>query len=144
MLLQKISVSLSLAKEIVRAAEAEAVRAGLAVSIAVVNDAGQLVHFSKMDGSSNVSGEMAVAKAQHAVNYRRDTKVHEDALKQGQLRVLALPHTVSIEGGTQLLFNENLIGAIGVSGAAAPEDGAVAAAGVAFLAGWEGETRSPK
>ena len=56
-----------------------------------------------MDNSSNASGDIAIAKAQHAVNYQRDTKYHEDFLKQEQLRVLALPNTLSMEGGVQLI-----------------------------------------
>lgn len=134
MLLTKHSVSLSLARQLAQKAEAEAVKMHLAVCVAVVNDAGQLLCFLKMDDSSNISGEVAIAKAQHAVDYRRDTKYHEDFLKQGQLRVLALPNTLSIEGGVQLIHEGKLVGAIGVSGAAAVDDGRIAGAGAAHLA----------
>lgn len=133
MLLSKFSVSLSLAKGLAARAENEASTLGLSVSVAVVNDAGQLVYFLKMDGSTNISGEVAIAKAQHAVNYQRDTKYHEEALKQGQLRVLALPNTLSIEGGVRLVHEGRLVGAIGVSGAAAVDDGRIAEAGAAAL-----------
>jgi len=133
MLLTKFSISLQLAKQIAGKAEEEAVKQNLAVCITVVNDAGQLVYFLKMDDSTNASGDIAIAKAQHAVNYRRDTKYHEEFLKQGQLRVLALPNTLSIEGGVQLVYDGKLIGAIGVSGAAAADDGRIATAGATFL-----------
>lgn len=133
MLLTKLSVSLTLAKVIALKAEEEAMKNELVVSIAIVNEAGGLVYFLKMDDSTNISGETAIAKAQHAVNYRRDTKYHEEFLKQGQLRVLALPNTLAIEGGVQLLHNGVLIGAIGVSGAPAVDDGKIAAAGAAAL-----------
>lgn len=134
MLLTKFSISLSLAKQLAEKAKEEAKKNKLAVSIAVVNEAGQLVYFTKMDNSSNVCGDIAIAKAQHAVNYQRDTKYHEDFLKQGQLRVLALPNTLSIEGGVQLMHDGKLIGAIGVSGAAAVDDGKIAVAGAELLA----------
>lgn len=133
MLLIKHSVSLQLAKQLAHKAEEEAVKMNLQVCIAVVNEAGQLIYFLKMDDSTNISGETAVAKAQHAVNYRRDTKYHEEFLKQGQLRVLALPNTLAIEGGVQLIYEGKLIGAIGVSGAAAADDGKIAEAGAAHL-----------
>ena len=81
-----------------------------------------------MDNSSNASGDIAIAKAQHAVNYQRDTKYHEDFLKQEQLRVLALPNTLSMEGGVQLINYGKLTGAIGVNGAAAVDDVAMAGA----------------
>jgi glc operon protein GlcG len=134
MFLSKLSISQNLSKLVTDKAEEEAVKIGVAVSIAIVNEAGQLVHFTKMDGSSNASAEIAVAKARHAVNYQRDTKYHEDFLKEGQLRVLALPNTLSIEGGVQLIFDNKLVGAIGVSGAAATDDGKIARAGAALLA----------
>lgn len=134
MLLTKLSLSLPLAKQLAQKAEEEAQKLNLSVCIALVNEAGQLLYFLKMDDSTNASGDIAIAKAQHAVNYRRDTKYHEDFLKQGQLRVLALPHTLSIEGGVQLLYNNQLIGAIGVSGAAAVDDGKIAQAGANYLA----------
>ncbi|HVF80661.1 MAG TPA: heme-binding protein [Flavisolibacter sp.] len=133
MLLTKISISLGLAKELAGKAEEEAIKSNLFVSIAIVDVAGYLIYFTKLDNSSNASGEIAIAKAQHAVNYQRDTKYHEDFLKEGQLRVLALPNTLSIEGGVQLIFDGSLIGAIGVSGAAAVDDGKVAKAGAAHL-----------
>lgn len=139
MLLQKFSISLSLAKQILNAAEEEAIKQNLGVCIAVVNEAGQLVSFLKMDDSTNISGEIAIAKAQHAVNYRRNTEYHENFLKQGQLRVLALPNTLAIEGGVQLLYKDKLVGAIGVSGAAAVDDGRIAHAGAAFLAAFKPE-----
>ena len=134
MLIAKYSVSLTAAKHIAAAAEQEALKSNLAVSIAVVNEAGQLVYFIKMNDSTNACGDIAIAKAQHAVNYRRDTKYHEDLLKQGQLRVLALPDTLSIEGGVQLVYEEKIVGAIGVSGAAAADDGKIAMAGAEALA----------
>ena len=106
----------------------------LNVSIAIVNEAGQLLYFLKMDDSTNVSGETAIAKAKHAANYRRDTRYHEEFLKQGQLRVLALPATLAIEGGVQLIYEGKLVGAIGVSGAAAVDDGKIAEAGAVHFA----------
>lgn len=143
MLLKKFSISLALAKQIAEKAEAEAVKQNLDVCIAVVNDAGQLVSFLKMDDSTNASGDIAIAKAQHAVNYRRDTRYHEEFLKQGQLRVLALPNTLSIEGGVQLVYDGKLIGAIGVSGAAAADDGRIATAGATFLSTIKEKEQSP-
>lgn len=133
MLLTKLSLSQSLAKQVAFRAEEEAIKNELSVSIAVVDAAGFLVHFTKMDGSTNISGEVAIAKAQHAVNYQRDTKYHEDFLKQGQLRVLALPRMLSIEGGVQLIYDGQVVGAVGVSGAAAADDGRLAKAGAEIM-----------
>ncbi len=143
MLLTKLSISLNLAIQIAEKAIQEGNKNNLAVSIAIVNEGGQLVHFVKMDDSTNASGDIAIAKAQHAINYRRDTKYHEDFLKEGQLRVLALPNTLSIEGGVQLIFEGKLIGAIGVSGAAASDDGRIAKIGAEFLSTINTENKKP-
>ncbi len=133
MLLTKLSISQHLAMQVAERAKEEALKNNHAVSIAVVNEAGYLIHFTKMDNSTNASGDIAIAKALHAVNYQRDTKYHEDFLKEGQLRVLALPNTLSIEGGMQLMYEGKLIGAIGVSGVAAVDDGKIARSGAEFL-----------
>lgn len=133
MLLTKLSISLQLAKRLAQKAEEEATKMNLRVCIAVVNEAGSLIHFLKMDDSTNISGETAIAKAQHAVNYRRDTRYHEEFLKEGQLRVLALPNTLAIEGGIQLVYEGKLVGAVGVSGAAAVDDGKIATTASTYL-----------
>ncbi len=133
MLLTKLSVSQQLAKQLVGKVEEEAINNNLTVSIALVNECGQLIHFTKMDGSSNISGQHAIAKAKHAVNYRRDTKFHEELLAQGNLRVLALPDSLPVEGGVQLIYKGKVVGAIGVSGAPSAEDGKIAAIAAAYL-----------
>jgi glc operon protein GlcG len=140
MLNTKLILSQTLAKQIANIAEEEAIKNNLTVSIAVVNDAAQLIHFTKMDNSSNVSGEMAIAKAKHAANYRRDTKFHEDLLAQGHYRVLALPNSLPIEGGVQLIYEGKLIGAIGVSGAPSADDGRLARVGAAVLSSLKNES----
>jgi glc operon protein GlcG len=54
-------------------------------------------------------------------------------LGQGNNVVLALPNSLPIEGGVQLIYQGNLIGAIGVSGASSQDDGKIAKAGADFL-----------
>ncbi len=103
------------------------------VSIAVVNEAGQLMYFTKMDNTTVASGDIAIAKARHAAYYRRDTKFHEDLLAKGNNGVLSLPHSLPIEGGVQLIYSNQVLGAIGVSGVASHEDGKIAKAGASFL-----------
>ena len=132
-LTQKTTLTLSGAEEIAIAAEAEAQKNGWKVSIAVVDEAGRLIYFRRMDGSTNASVEIALAKAAHSANYRRDTQYHEAALAQGDLVILGLPSTVPIEGGLRLIHEGTVIGAIGVSGVQANEDGIIAKAGAAQL-----------
>ncbi|MEH6435645.1 GlcG/HbpS family heme-binding protein [Massilia sp. DD77] len=130
----RIALNLAAAKQISNAAEAEARRNGWNVSIVVVDDAGALMHALRMDDTPNNSLPIALAKATHAANFRRDTKFHEDILTKGNQLVLALPDAMPLEGGVRLLVDGKLIGAIGVSGVQAPQDGQIARAGAALLA----------
>lgn len=128
----RYALNLALAKAIVTAAEAEALENGWAVSIAVVDDAGRLLWFQRMDNTVNASVDVAIGKAVHAVNYRRSTHFHENVLDNGNVVVLGLPQSLPIEGGLPLIVDGRAIGAVGVSGVQSPQDGQIAA-GVAVL-----------
>lgn len=127
-------LNLAAAKEIAAAAEAEARRNNWNVSIAIVDEAGRLLYFQRMDETTNASVEVAIAKAVHSANYRRDTKFHEDLLSKGNNVVLGLPNSLPIEGGLRLMSEGKVIGAIGVSGVQSPQDGQIAKAGADLLA----------
>ncbi|HXG67011.1 MAG TPA: heme-binding protein [Blastocatellia bacterium] len=129
----KKSLNLAVAKQIAAAAEAEASKNGWNVSIAIVDEAGRLLYFQRMDDTTNASVDVAIAKAQHAANYRRDTKFHEDLLDKGNNVVLALPNGMPLEGGLRLLADGKVIGGIGVSGVQATQDAQIAKAGADLL-----------
>ena len=63
-----------------------------------------------------------------ALDFRRPTKVFEDLIAQGGigLRTLALPGAAPFEGGVPIVSEGKIIGAVGVSGATAQQDGQVA------------------
>jgi len=129
----KFIFSQKITRQIAEATEQEAIKNNWTVSIAIVDDSGMLLYFTKMDESTNASGEIAIAKAKHAALYRRDTKFHQDLLAKGNTAVLALPDSLPIEGGVQLIYKGKTIGAIGVSGAASEDDGRIANAGAKIL-----------
>lgn len=133
------ALNLAAVRAISAAAEAEAAAHGWAVAIAVVDHAGQLLHFLRMDGCSNASIETALAKARHAIHFRRSTKFHEDRLSEGLMVVLSLPGALPLEGGVPLLAGAAYVGAIGVSGVQSAQDGQIAQAGVDALQRWLGE-----
>jgi glc operon protein GlcG len=126
-------LNLAVAKAIAATAEAEARKNNWNVSIAIVDEAGRLLYFQRMDDTTNVSVDVALAKAQHAANFRRDTKFHEDLLSKGNHVVLALPNGMPLEGGLRLLADGKVIGGIGVSGVQAPQDAQIAKAGADLL-----------
>lgn len=125
------SVSAEAAKRIVAAAEDEAIKRRLKIAIAVVDDAGRLVHLLRMDGASNSTVDVAIRKAMHAANYRRDTAFHQDLLEKGNTVVLGLPDSLPIAGGLMLKSGEEMIGAVGVSGAASTVDAEIVRAAIA-------------
>lgn len=120
------------ARKAVAAAVAEARKMNLPMAIAVVDTAGQLVAFERMDNTQIGSVGVSQDKAVSAALYRRPTKVFQDVLAAGGagLRVLTLRGANAVEGGVPLVVDGKIIGAIGVSGGTAEQDGAVAKAGV--------------
>lgn len=129
------SVTLDQAKAMMVAAEAHARANNWIVGIAIVDTAGQLVHFNKMDGLQHASVAIAIGKANTALNFRRPTKALEDAIAGGGagLRLLAVPGITPLEGGIPIVVAGRIVGGIGVSGVTSAQDAQVAAAGAAVL-----------
>ena len=123
-------IALEQARSVLAAAEAEARRRNWKYAIAIVDCSGELVSFDKMDGTQLASVRIAEAKARAAAQFRRPTRTFQDAVNGGQAASLSLPGVVAAEGGVPLVVDGKLIGAIGTSGGAAPQDGVVAQAGV--------------
>lgn len=128
-------ISLEQARKVLATAEAEARKNNLNMGIAVVDAGGHLVLFQRMDGAQFVSENVARDKAWAAVAYKRQTKAFEERLAKGgvELRVLQLHGVVAADGGEPIVADGKLIGAIGVSGSSAENDGMVARAGAAAL-----------
>ena len=124
-------ITLEAAKKVMAAAEAEAVKNNWDMAIAILDSTGHLVMLHKLDNTQYGSIPVAEDKARSAVDFRRPTKVFEDLVAQGGLgtRTLALRGASPLEGGLPIIVNGKVIGAIGVSGATAVQDGLVAKAG---------------
>ena len=128
-------INLVNAKAVAASGEAEAMRNGWAVVICIVDSTGHVVLLEKMDQAQYGSIELARAKAETALNFKRATKVFEDGIAEGgsHLRFLSVPGVCTLEGGILLLQNGAIVGAIGVSGAKSTEDAQVARAGAEAL-----------
>lgn len=133
LLTEKPALTLAAAKKIIAAAEAEALQHAWPVVIAVVDDGGNLICLQRLDNAQFGSVEVAIQKARSAVAFKRPTKAWEELLASGQQRVLNLPGVLSSEGGVPIVWKNQIVGAIGVSGVKASEDGQIARAGVAAL-----------
>jgi uncharacterized protein GlcG (DUF336 family) len=123
-------ITIESAKQAAGAALAEARRNGWAMAAAIVDPAGDLVYFERMDGTQLGSVDVAVDKARSAARFKRPTKAFQDTLAQGGdgLRVLALRGAVPVEGGVPLVRDGQIVGAIGVSGGTSAQDGQCASA----------------
>ncbi len=121
------------ARKAIAGAVADARKQNLPMAIAVVDTSGQLMAFERMDGTQIGSVAVSQDKAASAALYRRPTKVFQDALAGGGagLRILTLRGANAVEGGIPLTAADGkIIGAIGVSGGSAEQDGVVAKAGM--------------
>ena len=130
-----LSVSLEDAKKVAAPALAEARKNSWLMAVAVVDTAGNLVYFEKMDGTQLASVNIAQEKARSAAQFKRPTKALEEALAVGGdgLRILGLPGAVPVEGGIPLVVGGKIVGAIGVSGGTSAQDGQCAGAGAALM-----------
>jgi uncharacterized protein GlcG (DUF336 family) len=126
-------LTLSDARHIAAAAEAEAQRNGWKVVIAVVDDGGHLLYLQREHDTQFGSVETAIMKAHAAVAFQRPTKASEEAVLSGRLIHLALPGVIPAEGGVPIIVDGAIIGGLGISGVRSFQDGQVAAAGIAAL-----------
>ncbi len=130
-----LAIGLEAAKKAAAVAAAEARKNNWHMAIAVVDPAGTLVYYEKMDSTQLGSARVAIDKARSAALYKRPTKAFQDALAAGGagLRILGLEGAVPVEGGVPLMIEGKLVGAIGVSGDLSEHDAQCATAAAATL-----------
>ncbi|WP_266168939.1 GlcG/HbpS family heme-binding protein [Dyella subtropica] len=128
-------ITLAEASRVMMAAEAEARRHDWPMAIAIVSSSGHLVMLHVLDDTQHGSVAVAQGKAETAVNFRRPSKVFEDAVREGGLglRLLGMSNLLPLDGGLPLYHDGQVIGAIGVSGMQSTQDAQVAAAGASVV-----------
>lgn len=130
----KSVLTLADVKKIAAAAEAEALANNWAVVIAIVDDGGHLLWLQRLDGVAPISAHIAPAKAATAAMGRRETKIYEDIINNGRTSFLSAPYLEGmLEGGVPVIVDEQVIGAVGVSGVKSEQDAQIAKAGIAAL-----------
>src|ERR1044071_4064360 len=129
----KKALTLEGARKVVAAAEAEAKRLNAPGGvIAVVDDGGNLVALERLDGTFTAGANISVGKAKTAVMFKRPTKFFEDVIRNGRTAMVALPDFTPLQGGIPIEYEGQIIGGVGVSGAAsAAQDEELASAGAA-------------
>ncbi|MDA8520555.1 GlcG/HbpS family heme-binding protein [Acidovorax sp. NCPPB 4044] len=121
-------------KKIAAAAEAEALRNGWAVTIAIVDDGGHLLSLQRLDRAAPMSSHIAPAKARTSALGRKESKAYEDTINGGRTAFLTVPFVDGLlEGGVPILKDGQCLGAVGVSGVKSTEDAQIARAGIAAI-----------
>lgn len=135
--LSKKSITLEGARTVISGAKAFAKAANAPGGvIAVVDDGGNLVALERLDGTFTAGANISVGKAKTAVMFKRPTKFFEDIIKNGRTSMVALPDFTPLQGGVPITVDGQIIGGVGVSGAAsAQQDEELAMAGAAMLSG---------
>lgn len=102
-------------------------------SIAVVDAGGHLLLFERLDGSFPASASVAIEKARTAALFQFESKKLEDSINGGRNALITVGYTF-LQGGVPVVFNGQVVGAIGVSGAkSADQDREIALAGAGTL-----------
>ena len=129
----KKTLNLAAIKTMVAAAEAEAQKRNVQVTICVVDDSGNLLFLEKADAAPLNTIQFAQRKARHAAFYGSPSKNGADAMKEGQMDVLAFPDFFPNQGGLPIKVDGATIGGISASGAKSEIDEAIAQAGIDAL-----------
>jgi glc operon protein GlcG len=126
-----LPISLENARKAAAPALAEAAKNNWNVAVAIVDPAGNLIYYEKMDNTQLGSANVAIDKARSAALFKRPTKAFQDALAAGgdSVRLLRIQGVVPVEGGIPLVADGKIVGAIGVSGGTSAQDAQCAKAG---------------
>jgi glc operon protein GlcG len=130
---QKPMLNLAGIKTMVAAAEAEAAKRNVQVTLCITDEQGNILFLQKADAAGTSTIMYASRKAKHAALYRQPSKAGADRLKGGDLSVLALPDYFPNQGGLPIRYKGVVIGAIAASGAPSEVDEAIAQAGIDAL-----------
>src|SRR5579871_442473 len=115
-------ITLEGAKKMMTAAEAEAKKNNWNVAIAIVDAAGNLLMFHKIDDTQTGSIAVAMGKARTAAAFKRPTKAMEEMISGGRSVFLALDGLTPIQGGLPVIIDGQLLGGVGVSGVQSSQD----------------------
>jgi glc operon protein GlcG len=101
----------------------------------VVDEGGNLVAVERLDNTFAAGANISIGKARTAALFKRPTKFFEDVINKGRTAMATLPDFTPLQGGIPIIVDGQVVGAVGVSGAAsAQQDEELAIAGANALA----------
>ncbi|HSC09279.1 MAG TPA: heme-binding protein [Steroidobacteraceae bacterium] len=102
-------------------------------AIAVVDSGGHVILVERLDGTFAAGAAISIGKARTAVMFKRPTRGIEDIINKGRTAMVPVAEVTwftPLQGGVPLMIDNEIVGGIGVSGAAsAQQDEEVAIAG---------------
>jgi glc operon protein GlcG len=120
-ILEQNEINIATAEAISKACIDEAVKQGVRVSIAIIDQFGEPVYMYRMDGQNKINIDTAMMKARTVLNTRQPSKATMNAVLQGrssELRQYSFGNFAN-SGGLPIVINgSQFIGAIGVGGSA--------------------------
>jgi glc operon protein GlcG len=120
------------AQAVLQAASEIAQQRNAPSAIAVVDPAGDLLAFQRMDGVRPASADLAIEKARTAARLRRPTEEIEDSINQGRTAFVTAG-IAALRGGMPIRVNGEVVGAVGVAGLSKETDTAIADTAAAAL-----------
>lgn len=129
---QSYSLSLEGAKKIMKAATDYA-KANNAPggAIAITDAGGHVILLERLTGTFPAASEVSIGKARTSATFTFESKKLEDAIIGGRTSLVTVGHNM-LRGGIPLKYKGQVVGGIGVSGAAsADQDVEIAQAGAA-------------
>ena len=132
---EKKSVTLEGARTVITAAKLYAAKNNAPGGvIAVVDEGGNLVALERLDGTFTAGANISIGKAKTSVMFKRPTKFFEEIIKNGRTAMVALSDFTPLQGGVPIMVDGQIVGGVGVSGAAsAVQDEELAIAGAMAL-----------
>ena|SRR5262245_32629141 len=132
---QKKALNLEGAKKVIATAIAEAKKLNApGAAIAVVDDGGNLMAVERLDNTFAAGALISIGKARTAALFKRPTKAFEEIINKGRTAMTTLNDFTPLQGGVPITVDGQVVGAVGVSGAAsAQQDEDLAIAGAAAL-----------
>lgn len=131
---ERKTLSLDDAKKVLAAAVDQAKKGAGTAAIAIVDDGGNLMLVERLDNTFAAGANISIGKARTSALFKKPTKVFEDVINKGRTAMTALNDFTPLQGGVPIIVEGQIVGAIGVSGAAsAQQDEEIAIAGANAL-----------
>jgi len=132
----KKTLNLEGARKVIAAAQVQARKTNATGVVAVVDDGGNLIALERLDGTFAAGADISIGKARTAVLFKKPTKFFEDVIKNGRTAMVTVEHFTPLQGGIPIFVDGQVVGGVGVSGAAsAQQDEELAIAGAAAVGG---------